>query len=159
MPISTEQPTSPQGETRLAPHRILRELIRTTFAVRRRFDAEMKAHGITGQQYNVLRILRGADGPLPTMDVAERMIEPEPGITRMIRRLEKKEFVARHPCPDDARRTLCALTHQGQRVLDELDGPIAQTSEHLVGDLTPELIEGVLEALERVWSRATLDES
>lgn len=148
---------SQQQESGPAPQRVLIELLRAAFAVRRRFETVMQSHGVTGQQYNVLRILRGAGEPLPTMDVAERMIEPEPGITRMIRRLETKGLVERHRCTDDARRTLCALTAEGHRVLHELDGPVAQTNEHLVEDLVPDQIEGVLNALNRIQSRAALD--
>jgi DNA-binding MarR family transcriptional regulator len=48
------------------------------------------------QQYNVLRILRGAGGNgLPTLSIVERMIENAPGITRLIDRLEKKGLVRR----------------------------------------------------------------
>src|SRR5690554_4282274 len=85
-------------------------LFRTTFVVQRRADALMQEHGITSQQYNVLRILRGAGEPLPTMEVAARMIEPEPGITRMMHRLERKELIERTPCSEDARRVLCGIT-------------------------------------------------
>ncbi|HEX9953270.1 MAG TPA: MarR family transcriptional regulator [Rubricoccaceae bacterium] len=87
-----------------------------------------QAHGLTGQQFNVLRILRGAErageAPLPTMTVGERMIEPEPGITRLMGRLEAKGLVERLRCPADARCVRCALTPAGAAVLAALDGPM-----------------------------------
>src|SRR3954462_12082989 len=80
-------------------------LLRTTDAIRRHFSAIVAPNGITLQQYNVLRILRGAgrDG-LPTLAIGERMVEKTPGVTRLIDRLIKKGFVTRRPCEDDRRR-------------------------------------------------------
>ena len=66
-------------------------LMRTTDVVRRYLARVVDPNGITLQQYNVLRILRGggADG-VPTLEVAARMIEQTPGITRLLDRLEAK---------------------------------------------------------------------
>ncbi|MEM1272108.1 MAG: MarR family transcriptional regulator, partial [Bacteroidota bacterium] len=52
-------------------------LLRTAVVVRRRTETAVQRVGLTLQQFNVLRILRGADAPLPTMEVADRMVEPE----------------------------------------------------------------------------------
>ena len=70
-------------------------LMRTTDLMRRQVAAFVEPHGITLQQYNVLRILRGGgtDG-VPTLEVAERMVEQTPGITRLLDRLEAKGFVS-----------------------------------------------------------------
>ncbi|MGB5400672.1 MAG: MarR family transcriptional regulator, partial [Thermoanaerobaculia bacterium] len=59
--------------------------------IRRHFTEILKPFGLTLQQFNVLRILRGA-GPqgLPTLEVGERMIEKTPGATRLLDRLEEK---------------------------------------------------------------------
>src|SRR5207244_13083574 len=60
-------------------------LLRTADVLRRLVGAVVEQKGITVQQYNVLRILRGAgEQGLPTLDIAERMIETTPGITRLI---------------------------------------------------------------------------
>ena len=66
-------------------------LMRTTDMVRRQVAAVIEPHGITLQQYNVLRILRGGgtDG-VPTLDIADRMIEQTPGITRLLDRLSRR---------------------------------------------------------------------
>src|ERR1700723_1358872 len=80
--------------------------------------------GITSQQYNVLRILRGAGlGGLPTLDIAERMIEQAPGITRLLDRLERKKLVRRERPPDNRRQVLCYITKPGLDLLQELDTP------------------------------------
>lgn len=69
-------------------------ILRTTDYLRRFCSRVFDQHGITSQQYNVLRILRGA-GPrgLPTLNIVERMIEQTPGITRLLDRLEAKKHL------------------------------------------------------------------
>ena len=121
-------------------------LLRTTDVVRRHLQQVVASQGITLQQYNVLRILRGA-GPdgLPTLDVADRMIETTPGITRLLERLEKKGLVRRRRCPEDQRRVLCLITPKARRHLAALDEPMSEASGHLMGPLgrhrTRQLIE------------------
>jgi DNA-binding MarR family transcriptional regulator len=105
-------------------------LMRTTDLVSRRLASVVEPQGLTLQQYNVLRILRGG-GPdgVPTLEVAARMIEQTPGITRLLDRLEDKGFVRRERCPDDRRQHLCWVTPRGQTTLDRLDGPMGAAAE------------------------------
>src|SRR2546430_16095982 len=89
-------------------------LLSTADRVRTFFETVCAPFRITGQQYNVLRILRGAEPEgLPTLTIAERMIERTPGITRMIDRLEAKGLVAREVRPHDRRRVYCRITRNG----------------------------------------------
>ena len=114
-------------------------LMRTTDLVRRQASAFVEPHGITLQQYNVLRILRGAgtDG-VPTLDVAERMVEQTPGITRLLDRLEAKGFVKRQRCPKDRRQHLCWITPKSAALLETLDRPMVQFGEQLMKGLKQE---------------------
>ena len=114
-------------------------LMRTTDLVRRQATAFVEPHGITLQQYNVLRILRGGgtDG-VPTLEVAERMVEQTPGITRLLDRLEAKGFVKRQRCPKDRRQHLCWITPKSTALLEKLDGPMVQFGEHLMKGLKQE---------------------
>src|SRR4030095_11952694 len=74
-------------------HEAVVALMRTADLVRRQMTALVEPHGITLQQYNVLRILRGAgDEGVPTLEVSERMIEQAPGVTRLLDRLATKEI-------------------------------------------------------------------
>jgi DNA-binding MarR family transcriptional regulator len=97
-------------------------LLKTADLIRRQAAALIEPHGITLQQFNVLRILRGSrDQGLPTLEVAERMIEQTPGITRLLDRLETKELVRRQRCPKDRRQHLCWITERGLNLLAKLD--------------------------------------
>jgi DNA-binding MarR family transcriptional regulator len=114
-------------------------LMRTTDLVRRQAAGVIEPHGITLQQYNVLRILRGGgtDG-VPTLDVADRMVEQTPGITRLLDRLEAKGFVKRQRCPTDRRQHLCWITPKSAALLEKLDAPMVEFGEHLMKGLKPE---------------------
>src|SRR5258706_1625906 len=103
-------------------HESIVALSRTADLVRRQITTLVEPRGITPQQYNVLRILRGAgaDG-LPTLEVAERMIEQTPGVTRLLDRMEAKELVRRQRCPKDRRQHLCWITPRGLAVLQKID--------------------------------------
>src|SRR5918911_4834242 len=102
-------------------------LLSTADRVRAFFETVCAPFDITGQQYNVLRILRGAepDG-LPTLTIAERVIERTPGITRMIDRLEAKGLVGREIRPHDRRCVYCRITKKGLKLLELLDKPVAK---------------------------------
>jgi len=117
-------------------HEAVVGLLRTTDLVRRRLAAVVEPHGITLQQYNVLRILRGAgDEGLPTLEVAARMIEETPGITRLLDRLEAKALIRRQRCPKDRRQHLCWITAQGRALTDGLDAPMGRANEEALREL------------------------
>jgi DNA-binding MarR family transcriptional regulator len=111
-------------------------LLGTADRVRTALSRVTDAHDITLQQYNVLRILRGA-GPegLPTLDIAARMIEHSPGITRLLDRLEARGLVRRLRCPDDRRQLLCHATDKARRLLADLDGPVADAGRRSLAPL------------------------
>ena len=103
-------------------HEAVVGLMRTADLVRRHMTALVEPHAITLQQFNVLRILRGAgDEGLPTLEVAERMVEQTPGVTRLLDRLESKELVRRQRCPKDRRQHLCWITPKGAAILQKID--------------------------------------
>lgn len=131
-------------------------LLRTTDRVRRVSADRIAPHGVTLQQYNVLRILRGAgeDG-LPTLEIANRMMEQAPGITRLIDRLEAKRLVARQRDGADRRQVTCRITAAGRARLARLD-PLVQASDALVGrSLTQRELGQLIGLLDRI--RAGLD--
>ncbi len=126
-------------------------LVRTADVVRRRLGGVIEPEGITVQQYNVLRILRGArERGLPTLEIAERMIEHAPGITRMIDRLIAKELVVRERCAEDRRVVYCAITEEGRRMLARLDDPVRQADGAALDALTEEDLLQLITLLDAV---------
>jgi DNA-binding MarR family transcriptional regulator len=126
-------------------------LLRTADAIKRSLAHVVEPHGITPQQYNVLRILRGAgsDG-LPTLTIGERMVEQTPGVTRLIDRLERKGLVVRTPCPKDRRRVFCQITTKGLELLQELDEPVNRWDVQTVSILPPSDVDSLIKLLDRV---------
>ena len=107
-------------------------LLKTVDLLRQRESEVFEPFGVTDQQYNVLRILRGAGKQgLPTLEIADRMIERSPGITRLVDRLEKKGLVKRRRSPTDRRQVFCVLAPAGARLLARMDAPVARMDEYL----------------------------
>jgi DNA-binding MarR family transcriptional regulator len=132
-------------------HEAVVGLLRTTDVVRRCLEKAMSPYGITLQQYNVLRILRGAgEQGLPTLSIAERMIEATPGITRLLDRLEAKALVRRERCPHDRRQVLCHLTPAGLDLVDRLDEPVHRGDYDAVAMLTQEDQEALIRLLDAI---------
>lgn len=126
-------------------------LVRTADLVRRAFARVVEPHGISGQQYNVLRILRGArPGRLPTLEIAGRMIEQAPGITRLLDRLERKGLVRRERCASDRRQVLCEITPQGLALLRRLDEPVTRAEEQVLGALAAGDLERLIRILDTI---------
>lgn len=125
-------------------------LLRTADVLRRLAGAVVEANGITAQQYNVLRILRGAgERGLPTLEIVERMIESTPGITRLIDRLESKKLVARERCINDRRQVFCRITAGGLSLLAALDAPMLQATDTALGVLKKTELTSLIDLLDR----------
>ena len=125
-------------------------LMRTADLMRRSVAAVVEPHGLTPQQYNVLRILRGAgQNGLPTLEIAERMIEQTPGITRLIDRLELKQLVSRERSLTDRRQVFCRITRQGLAMLARLDEPIVEAEKEALGVLSERQLTQLLSLLDR----------
>jgi DNA-binding MarR family transcriptional regulator len=124
---------------------------RTADLVRRRIAAVLEPHAISMQQYNVLRILRGAGpGGLPTLEVSERLIEQTPGITRLMAALEQRSLVRRERAREDRRVIRCFITPAALTLLATLDEPVGQSAEESVSSLTPKERRALLVLLERI---------
>ncbi|MGY0392574.1 MarR family winged helix-turn-helix transcriptional regulator [Bizionia sp. KMM 8389] len=83
-----------------------------------------KPFGISPQQYNILRILKGAKKPLKAQTVKERMVERSPNTTRLMDKLTAKKLIERLPCETDRRVVFIKITKEGisllNRIADEL---------------------------------------
>jgi DNA-binding MarR family transcriptional regulator len=142
---------SPAHEATLA-------LLRTADLLTRALARTIEPHGITAQQYNVLRILRGAaPDPLPTLEIGERMIEQTPGITRLLDRLEAKGLVARNRCTSDRRQVHCHITDAGMALLAVLDAPVEALGEELMRPLGRTAQKELTALVDRIRSAAAGD--
>jgi len=129
------------------------DLLLTADVVRRWGESLVASSGVTLQQYNVLRILRGSrPAGLPTLEIAARMIEQAPGITRLLDRLERKGLIRRQRCPGDRRQVLCFITDEGLAGVDAITAtirkarqPMNQLSRKDLGRFI-ELLDAVREA-------------
>ena len=81
----------------------------------------LKPHGITPEQFNILRILRGQQGrPLALRDISGRMIDRNSNTSRLVDKLMAKGLVRRETCPSDRRRVDIALTEEGDALTTQL---------------------------------------
>jgi len=108
-----------------------------------------KAHGVSPFQYNVLRILRGA-GPegLPSLSIADRMVNRVPDITRLIDRLETMGYVRRTRSNEDRRVVRVCLTREGLRLLETMDEPLVGLHHGQLGHMSRQQLETLHELLD-----------
>jgi len=79
-----------------------------------------KPFGISPQQYNILRILNGANEPLKVQVIKERMIDRSPNATRLMDKLCAKKLIERIPCPGDRRVVHINITVKGKQLLEDI---------------------------------------
>jgi len=126
-------------------------LLRTGDALMQGVAATLKPTGLSPTQYNILRILRGAepDG-LACREIGERMITRDPDITRLLDRLEERLLVTRARGTEDRRVILTRITGEGLRILAPLDDPIEALHVKQLGHLGPERLHALITLLEAV---------
>jgi DNA-binding MarR family transcriptional regulator len=110
----------------------------------------LKEHGITGPQYNALRILRGEGQPMQVYQIAERMVTPQSDITRLVDRLEKSGLVTRERCGDDRRVVWVTLTAAGKSIVKKLDRPLVELHDRQFQHLSQRDLKTLNELLFRV---------
>lgn len=105
--------------------------------LREQSERVVEAFDITLPQYNVLRILRGVhpDGH-PRGEIAVRMLDRAPDITRIVDRLAAKNLVERDRGGDDKRQSITRITRQGLDLLDRMDVPMKEAFDTVAGRLS-----------------------
>ena len=100
-------------------------LVRTADTLTREIELALQPHGLTGTQYNVLRILRGAGEEGATCSaISERLLAFDPDVTRLLDRLEKVKLVRRARSETDRRVVMTTITTAGLDLLEKLDEPL-----------------------------------
>ncbi len=128
-------------------------ILRTNDQFQNQFGRLFRQFGLTSSQYNVLRILRGENRPLPSLEIADRMIQVVPAITGLIDRLEKQQLVCRQRSTDDRRVVFVDLTDKARRLLKKMDEPVLQLHRKLIGHLSRHELSELSRLLEK--SRST----
>jgi DNA-binding MarR family transcriptional regulator len=106
-------------------------LLKAADALAQEAEQVVKAKGLTGAQYNVLRILRGAEpGGLACSTIGERMISHDPDMTRLLDRMEKRGLITRQRQSDDRRVVKARITPSGLEILKRLEQPIQELHKH-----------------------------
>jgi len=109
----------------------------------------MKDYQLTPTQYNMLRILRGAgsDG-ITCSQACERMISPDPDITRLLDRMEARKLIQRERSQQDRRVVLTRITPEGLELVNRIDEPLAASLKKHVGHVGREKLKDLIETLE-----------
>ncbi len=123
--------------------------------MRRRRPAQvLKAEELSSNQYNVLRILRGAPEGLPCGEIGNRMITRDPGIGSHVDRLEKRGLISRSRETKDRRMVMTRITAEGLKLLARLDEPVQETHREQLGHLGRERLRALTELLRDSRSHA-----
>ena len=126
-------------------------LLRTSDALQASVEARLREFGLTGTQYNALRILRGAEPEgLPCSEIGERMITRDPDITRLLNRLEKRGLVARVRAKADRRVIYGRITAAGLKLLREMDEPVEKHGREMLKHVRQEKLQQLIDLLELV---------
>ncbi len=108
-----------------------------------------KNYGITNKQYNILRILKGADKPLSTSQIRHRMLDKMSDTTRLINRMITKGWVKKSVSQTDRRLVDIMITDAGLDLLEEVRG-IEVKAKEIFSNLSEEEIQNLSDLLDKV---------
>lgn len=132
---------SPQQEAHLS-------VVRTFALLEDAFEQLFKPYGISNTQFNVLRILRGAEpGGLCRNELRDRLLTRMPDVTRLLDRMEEVGLVERARDTADRRQVTTRLTKQGRRLVDELDEVVAAEHQRTLGHLNKTQLTSLIQLL------------
>ncbi|MFN4149857.1 MAG: MarR family winged helix-turn-helix transcriptional regulator [Candidatus Sericytochromatia bacterium] len=130
--------------------KVILNIMYTQNVISDKFNEIMKPYDLSGEQYNVLRILRGQKGnPANMCIIQERMIAKNSNTTRLIDKLLLKDFVTREVCPDNRRKIEVLITQKGLDVLTELDPKVNEHEQIFAANLSQNELEQLNALLEK----------
>ena len=136
--------------------RVFVALLKAAERLTQQAEQLMKEHGLTGTQYNVLRILRGAEpNGLPCKGISDRMISHDPDMTRLLDRMEKRGMITRERQSNDRRVVKTRITADGLEILRKLDGPVQEIHQRQFRSLGAARLKSLATALEGILPPAT----
>ena len=120
-------------------------------------QAELNEFGISHEQYNILRILRGnRKGMYCLGEIQERMLNRTANTTRLVEKLRKRGLLSRRPNPTNRRMVVVRITQAGLDLLEEMDGPIREIDQRVQAALSSEDASSLTDILERLRDRLDL---
>lgn len=141
--IAQQQPFSSQEEEALL------NILRTADCLQRALQRKIRTWGITSTQYNVLRILRGAQPEgLTCSAIGDRMITAEPDITRLLARLRGLKLIRQQRDKRDRRVLWTQISPAGLALLAETDGVVQHFPQELLGHLDKDQLSNFIQLLE-----------
>ena len=130
-------------------------ILRTSDLLENRLARLFREHGLTLSQYNVLRILRGEGKPLPCLEVAQRMVQVAPAITRVVDQLLKLDLIRKKQSDEDRRVFTIELKPAAKRLLGKLDQPVLDLHSALLTGVSKHDQKHLVRILESVRSGVT----
>ncbi|CAM3307644.1 MarR family winged helix-turn-helix transcriptional regulator [Zobellia roscoffensis] len=105
-------------------------------------NTALKPHGVSLQQFNVLRILRGQnEKPASLATLNERMVTKMSNTTRLVDKLLLKEYVERRVCPSNRRKVEIRITKEGLSILKKMDISMSEAEDRLLQNLSDQEME------------------
>jgi DNA-binding MarR family transcriptional regulator len=129
-------------------------LLRTADILGRQIEHFLKSAGLSPNQYNVLRILRGAGEGLACGEIADRMITRDPDMTRLLDRIEKQGLITRCRPPRDRRIVITEITKKGLAILARLDEPVRFAHKTQLAHMSRQRLKELLKLLEAARTSA-----
>jgi DNA-binding MarR family transcriptional regulator len=122
-------------------HKVVLNMLYTSYWIKDQMSVLLKEFDITSEQFNVLRILRGSlPNYLCVKDIAERLIERNSNVTRILERMQRKALIERIPSEYDKRENVTLITEKGLQLLESLDLQMQNAENELVNISNEEAI-------------------
>jgi DNA-binding MarR family transcriptional regulator len=132
------------------PKKVILNIMYTQNVLQDHFNEILKTYDLSGEQYNVLRILRGQKGnPANMFAIQERMLAKTSNTTRLVDKLLIKELVTRNVCPGNRRKIEVSITQKGLDVLKDLDPKVDAHEKSFAANLTSQELEQLNSLLEK----------
>ncbi len=129
-------------------HEAFLSVARTEAVLSDGIERLLEPHGLTLTQYNVLRVLRGAESAgLCRNEIRDRLITRMPDVSRLLDRMEAAGLISRVRSSEDRRQVNTTLTAKGRRLVDQLDAPMAREHERQFKRLDAKQLKALIELL------------
>ncbi len=131
-------------------HRLMTNIVFTANWVQHAFNEDLKPFGISQQQYNMLRILRGLGGWRTMSEIKDGLLDKSPNATRLADKLLKKKLIDRKSSKTDRRRVYIRISKIGLKLfeaINQTESPVQQAITHNISEEEAKLASDILDKL------------